>query len=297
MSIRYTNTNLTIDFQKDWSNIMRNQLARDGYKVNSDEKSLEICIKYLNLFRRRIISKPRTILISKEFHCPKNCREGVKLIRRKVKTGQDLTPHLSRQITNIDYNDALLNDWDIFHFHLGTSPDKNNSGFIARTGPLLFSRVTNDYFYMIDICKHGDWSKQKLIEIVHRNWPESITDYKISGVSCLTHKNTDDDIKDLRAKGISTVFQVDDGTVYTSIGGGYDKSGANMDIVVRCKSCASNIRKWEEYIKDHLSKLVDIALQQGIILGSHLHFQLEIRDGNAYAIEVISGFILPLGKI
>ena len=53
----------------------------------------------------------------------------------KIRKGEDLT-HLSKRITDLDYNDALLNDCGIHHLHLGI--DVDDSGFDTRIGPLLF---------------------------------------------------------------------------------------------------------------------------------------------------------------
>jgi len=94
----------------------------------------------------------------------------------------DLRPHQSTQLERPDYEDGLLNDFGIQHFHLGTAQHPNKPFFVSREDPLLFGLVQDDAFYCIGYYKHGDWSKTELLDIVHAHWPSVISDHTISGI-------------------------------------------------------------------------------------------------------------------
>ncbi|MBW4490346.1 MAG: hypothetical protein KME12_21415 [Trichocoleus desertorum ATA4-8-CV12] len=287
-----TELSLTIDFQKDWIDILNQRLIKDGYSVNPN---IDTCIQYFNTLRRRIESKPRKILVSQEFTCPKKYRAGIKLIRQKVKHGKDLIPHLNK-IRSPGDPDPLLNDWGIHHFHLGTSIEK--SGFIKRTGPLLFARVTDDNFYMLDVIGHGSWSQQRLIEIIHHNWPRSIELFKVpEGYRLANTPVTDEDIAQLRKYGISTSIQVPDGTIYSLLGGGYSVSNISLDVRVTCNCYARTIKNLENHVKENLPNLIEYLRQQGANLSSSLHFQLELKNDKAYAVELNSEASVELGPM
>lgn len=67
----------------------------------------------------------------------------------------------------------MLNDWGIYHLHLGTTIQSD--GFVEQDNDeLLFARITPTKFYLINVMKHGDWERKLIVEILHSNWPETI---------------------------------------------------------------------------------------------------------------------------
>jgi hypothetical protein len=146
----------------------------------------------------------------------------------------NMRPHQGKEIDDPLYKDALLSDWGIHHLHLGTVLDPD--GFIKRTKPVLFTRVTNDCLYMIQIMDHGPgaedvWSKQEIVEIIHRNWPDSIRQYRIKGIE-LERKATDSEIKQLRGAGILTMLEMKDGTIYMPVGGGIASDRTSLQVAL-----------------------------------------------------------------
>lgn len=284
MSVENSNLDLRIDFKNDWAEILRQKMIEIGYSIDPKWDATDLCLKYFNVVRRRIEPKPRRVLVSQEFVCPNDHLAGINLIRQKVETGQDLTPHLNK-IHRPGDPDLLLSDWDIYHFHLGTSFTK--SGYVERTGPLLFARVTSENFYMLDVVEHGRWSEQRFVEIIHNNWRESISAYSVP-LRLITLPPTDEDVADFRRSGINTAIQVSDGTTYLAIGGGYALPGISIDVRVTCSSYAATIRNLENHVKSNLSHLIKAAHEQGIVLPSQMHFQLQIINDEAYAVELNS---------
>jgi hypothetical protein len=47
----------------------------------------------------------------------------------------------------------MLNDWGIHHLHLGTKISKN-TGFVERTGPLLFVKFEKNVAYFIGVKRY-----------------------------------------------------------------------------------------------------------------------------------------------
>jgi hypothetical protein len=152
-------------------------------------------------------------------------------------------------------NDDLLNDWHIFHFHLGQNVE--NDGFIERTDPLLFARVTETYFYEINIYGHGNWSNLDLVEIIHKNWPETIENFALNNILGLTYAPTSGDIATLRKNQINSFIQTEDGTIYAPIGGGYMSDGSSTAAVIEAHKNTRYIRQLEKWIKDNPTIIIE----------------------------------------
>lgn len=287
-------TGISIDLNGDWAQILRNRLTAAGYSVNPFDSPDSVCVKYFNVLKRRISQLPRTVVVSAQFTCPPQHAAGVALISQKARNGEDITPHQSKGLLDLNFNDSLLNDWDIQHLHLGTVSEQ--SGFIQRTGPLLFARVTDTHFYLIDVLNHGDWTRQRLVEIVHNNWPDSLSNHKYPGALGLEYKPSDDDIRRLRRAGVDIAIQVSDGTVYGSIGGGYTTSGLSADVVSTCNSYWYLLWECEAYVKQHIQELIEIARQHGVQMTAPFCFRLGCDNDNVYAIETNSRFGFLIGN-
>ena len=170
------------DFLGDWRDNMALHLDSLGYTVPATDDAEKVFFKLRSVERRTVSIKPRAVFVSREFTCPSELVSGLEDLKRKVRAGDDVKPHLSKGIFNADYEDALLTDWGVLHFHLGQNPHKSITGLVERTGPVLFALVTDDAFYLIDVKGHGSWANKDLVEIVHRNWPHLIARFKLNGV-------------------------------------------------------------------------------------------------------------------
>ena len=71
MDAESTELSLTINFQQDWIEILCQKLAERGYSIDSSHDSDALCIQYFNVLKRQVDAKPRKVLVSKEFSCPK----------------------------------------------------------------------------------------------------------------------------------------------------------------------------------------------------------------------------------
>lgn len=274
---------ILMNFFKDWTEILKQRLIKRGYKINSS-KPYDICMNYFNLEKRLINKVSREIVKAKSFNCPSRYKNSLSKIKSIIESGNDLTPYLSKKVEDLEYNDAMLNDWGIYHLHLGTY--KNSSGFVNRTGPLLFARFDNKKAYFIGIFNHNSWTKQKLVEIIHNNWPKSIEKFRLKGINSLTKSLSDKNIKEFRNAGLSTMFEAEPGAVYAPIGGGYMSDGSSTEVVMTCDGYARRCKEYEKKVRDNINKVISAAKKNKKEIKDEFNFVLEIDGNKAYAIEV-----------
>ena len=141
-----------INLEKDVATLLSEELRRCGYTV-PDMKPMELFITYFGARKRMVKKRKRKVLLANGFTCPANLQYGFDLLKTKIENGEDLRPHLSRKLKDLDEEDLLLFDWNIKHFHLGETIDAD--GFIQRTRDLLFAMVDEDNVYCIKIAPHG----------------------------------------------------------------------------------------------------------------------------------------------
>lgn len=292
---------LTFSLHEDWAAALKHEIQSMGYVVDPKSDYRDIPIIYFNLKKRRISSTPRKILISKEFSCPSEFLTNLDTLKQKVTRGDNLVPHQSTRLSDPNYDDALLNDWDIHHLHLGIN--MRADGFVERTGPVLFARVTEEFFYLIDVMQHGGgnqpWIQKKLLEIVHANWPESISHRALKGIVSVEFNPSDQEIGRLRRAHVCGIYQMNDGTVYMPPGGGVATSGRSTDVMQAYGHYSHLLNNVELYIRENIDKLIEDALQAGAKLGSKLHFKLvELSNEKVSVFEESSGvlFRLPFQK-
>ncbi len=78
--------------------------------------------------------------------------------------------------------------------------------------------------------RYDPWNSQILINILHENWSESISDYEAK-VEIV--KSTDDEIEQWKKGNINVPATSKNGTTYFSPGGGVASSGDNTLSMVR----------------------------------------------------------------
>lgn len=232
-------------------------------------------------------------MAAKELTCPAPEQAGFDALRKKVEEGADINPHLSRKNQNDpDYDDGLLNDWGIHHLHLGISASPG--GPVPRTGPLLFARVTETHLYAINVLAHGAWTNKHLIEVINSNWPETLAPYKLKGAVALETVVSDEQHKDLRDSGVTTMLQLSDGSVLMGPGGGLMTSGIGLRVVMQSDLHAKWARAWEKWVRDNASELLASVKNAGFDPGPNPTFKLQYYDGVAHALEVTAKVAFPL---
>ena len=82
-----------MNFQEDWKNILISELTLLGYTIEPTSDFREVSKKYFNFKKRTIPQNVRKVLKSKEFICPPEHDEGLKLLINKIEKG-DIYYHI-----------------------------------------------------------------------------------------------------------------------------------------------------------------------------------------------------------
>jgi hypothetical protein len=247
---------LQMNLERDFAEVLRNRLLAKGYlaRTETDEETIS---RYLNVLNRTIEPHVRTTKPSTTLTCPPDHQAGFDALIRTSEAGGNLRPYQSTGLEKDEYDDGMLNAWNLHHFHLGRGPHPRYAGYVSRTGPLLYAVVTNETLYCLGIYDHGGWSMQALLEIVDRDFPElsepnSLTNNDKFKVVGLRRNYTDDEVQKLRDAGINALTQTPGGRILGPMGGGVNlnkKKGqrslkvanANIDVRKLLKEFAAEI--------------------------------------------------------
>jgi len=286
---------MEIDLYRDWVAHLKNELAAFGYDTTQMQSPEAVVHTFLNLTKRLVRPSPRTVLKTQNFSCPPDLAAGLTEVERKISSGKDLSPHLSRLLRNPSFNDPLLNDWGIHHVHLGTTLDSD--GFVVRTGSVLFARLDNTNAYLINVLPHGSWSLQRLVKELHDNWPASIKHFRLNGVLGLATSVSDKDVATLRKGNVNTMVDLGGGVVYAPIGGGYSTSGLSTEVVIQSDRCVRRLRQMQQAIVQDIQTIAKEATAKGVTFPECPRFELQIDNGDLYAVEVNCMVAVPLGEL
>jgi hypothetical protein len=233
-----TMASVEISLWDDAGEMLNQELVRLGYKDQSGADPHTIALNYFNAMLRQVPSRPRRVHLARGLHVPEELQEGFNLLFEKVRNGEDFTGNMSARVWKHNYTDGLLNCWNIHHLHLGVRCYDNNPKLIERTGPVLFARITDTDFYAISIEEHDEKSNplafydQKMIEIMHTEFPQMMRQFKAVGVVGLENTISNSEHKDLRDERINSLLQTKDGTVYMPPGFGITASKEGYGVKV-----------------------------------------------------------------
>jgi hypothetical protein len=286
---------VSVDFMADWHNLLAREISAidPAYASGSAE---QLCHRWLNWRLRSIPARPRRIREAREFMCPPARQGAFTQLRRKIRQGDDVAPHLSKGILKLDSNDALLNDWGIYHLHLGTALEKPPSPFVERTREVLFARFDDDNAYLISVGVHGDWAQKRLLEVVHRNWPQTITHARLPAGVKPAYDFTDDDRTKIRKAHVQAIEEVD-GVTYMAPGGGVMTSGLSSDVVAAGDRLVYSIRWWQRWVEDHEEMIRGALDNYGIRAPEPLRLRMDTDWETVFVVEDSSGARVNLSSL
>ena len=240
----------------DYVQILRRRLIRLGYtecSIDSVKDDYNLVLAYFGALRRLVSNVPRTVLKAKGFVCPPKYGCVLAEIERKIRRGENINPYLSRKLPDLRVNDDLLNDWGIQHLHFGSSAfttEGKNKGRMTGTKELLYVYFTEQSAYLIEIGDHHTFAKQKLLHILHDNWPELLKQYEDPSIkSVIPDDLTSEHRRELRKAGYNMGVDImPDGTAYVMIGGGRTWSGDNLIDVDQ----TNHLRNWAYHQTNNL---------------------------------------------
>ena len=265
------------DFKSDWHEQLLEQMRSvwgdqvDG--INRDD----VPFRFFDSLRRDIPAKPRLLKISDNFVCATDYDAGWSNLRRKVETGESLKPHQSKDHLSFRNQDGLLDDWGVHHFHLGIGPHPKIPDLVERTPPVVFALVTDEVFYAINTYEHQGWARTEIVETLHRNWPDTVRQYVLHGVS--PDPMTESERTTLRKKRANCVVTVEDGTVYGPLGGPVSASGMTIEAVIRTAVCHDQIARFQRAVEESFEQIVSQLGRLGHTVAGDLRAKYVILDG------------------
>ena len=264
-------TSYDVSLFKDFADAVRLSLTTQGHDVshvqNDDHAAVML---YFKTDRYDIKALSRSIKKPADFLCPPEHLVGLQGLEKAILTGADLKPYRSRQTQKTEFQDGLLDHWNIHHFHLGNNIEED--GFVERTNDLLFCLIEDTCAYFIKITSHDSspWVKKELITIIHQNWPAALDSSRVRGISSLGAELQDDDLEKLRKARLVTILDMEDGTFYIEPGIGRTMGGLHA----RDLMMAGKIRRITNWVEKEISKnwpeISDNARKLGY------HFQLPV---------------------
>ena len=223
---------ISINLIKDLTDGIRHDLATYGFDTGGiTEDSDKTMRAWFRADRYIVFTRERNVLKAQEFSALGEDK-GIEILEEKIRKGENVNTHLSAKVTDPTQQDGLLDHWGIKHFHLGEKIDAS-TGRIERTKNILLCRIDDENAYFIKIVPHGSgteepWYEKELLEIMHKNWPESIEFARVKGVESVSPRiEQKEDVKALRRANLVTIMEMQDGTVYMPPGFGTTGDGTN----------------------------------------------------------------------
>ena len=289
-----------MNFKSDLEQIAKEQFDSNDifYEANMDVGRL--AVRYFEMRNRLIVPSPRNVVFSEEIHdsLGRLAREteaeerekaleawrAVFLIRLLLKEGENVNGFLSKGIksaTGEKSKDGLLWDFGMHHFHLSTQCE--SSGFVERSGYLLYAIITQEGAYFVDIGPHRDprgqgreWVRQDLLCIAHSNWPELIESYVLRGQTGTVL--TDEEKQNLRKKNINHVTELG-GKAVLPIGGGTMSDGSSAVCLMWASRLLHEIDQHQRYFDEYQGEVRSQLEASGTKIAGELDFQLVLLDG------------------
>lgn len=269
-----TESHIIVNLFADYARECADQLRVAGYSVQGAPSDQDLILSYLNVRHRRVPVQPRAVHKA-NYTVPGPLARGESEFLKKVNDGRDLRPHQSTKLERPEFDDGMLNDFGINHFHLGTNPHPRKPVFVERTEPVLFALVKHHDFYSIGCYNHGSWSKEELLDVIHSNWPETIAGYSLEGE--LEQHITDQEHANLLGSGINVLTQRPDGVIHVPPGGGVALDGSSLSVSQKLISIRRELTTLETQVKTTVRRISESQpIQQPV------HMRMVGRNGRAF---------------
>lgn len=269
-------SSIHLDLKSDLNIIVHKFLQHRGFPTDTLAKCADdLLLLYFKDLQLAISQKPRKVLYSSQFKCPPNYELALNEFVQKVEQGQDLSGFMSKRVkNNLNYNDSLLNDWGIYHFHL--TRRFNSDGSAKRSNYQLFACCDDSTMYFIQIYPHHKdnlYSQKELLAIIKNNWS-----YLLCPLNELSmcEEITDAERENLRRNHCLTLTELD-GKVYFPRGGGYASDGSSI---------------WAVRHRDYYINLLGLTewffLYKGVKLINYVQSQTHIKINRNWQLKLIN---------
>ena len=286
-----------IDLQRDLSRIWRGELIHVGYdprEATAMKDGFDLFRCYSKALRRFISQTPRKVHKASTFPNVERHFDTITTIEELFRKGSDVVPYLSTRIKRLEYNDMLLDDWGIYHLHLGNRICARgpNKGFIKRTCLLLYCGVTESDVYFVDVLPHNNWTTQKLVQTIHDEWPHLLSDYRGPGPR-QARQISDAQIAELRKEHHNYEIIMNDGTAYFLVGGGFLSDGTSMFDTDSALIYERWVVDTQDKVLRWLSKIIEQDSHGLFFDDIKLELRVDVFD-NWYVVDLNGRFALPI---
>lgn len=235
---------IQINLISDMARIMRRELEEIGYKVNIPDDR-ELMMFYFTTCKRIVKAIPRTIHEAKGLFVPESRRAGYDALMGKFERGESVMQHMSKQIRGLKFQDKMLFDWGIHHFHLDTTIEAD--GFVRQHDEIVYAIVDDSDVYVIAVLDHEHWEDKYLLEVVLANWPYLLEPFRIPGKPVMDFDSKG--VEKLREANVNTVLTLSDGFGYMGRGWGITSAGTSANAVLEMIQLQRDLQKIEVDIK------------------------------------------------
>jgi hypothetical protein len=168
-------------------------------------------------------------------------------------------------------------------------------GFVERTEGLLFATFRSQDAYLIDIMHHGDWTREHVLEVMIKEWPEAGLVQELKEVVDLSERMTEAKRKLLRNNAINAPFEFA-GKFYGPVKG-LTSAGTSVPITMEVNRVVRAIRLFRKELEkdpDYISKTLVL---HGLTPPAKpdLHFVF-FEEGGYGVVEVQTGVRFRLSR-
>ena len=283
---------LEINLRDDFDEICYHALRRAGYKDASREKAV---YQYYNLCKRSVDMRPRKVVYSREFECPESYRLALEEFEERVRKGRSLKPFMSDKHRELNYDDLLLNDWNVYHFHL--SRQYKADGSVKRSDYEIFAYITDEVMYMIQIYHHRTkdlYSRQEIMRILHDNWPELLEPFRFQDAIELKETYSDHQLGQIRQSHAMTLLQIRKGQIYGMIGGGYASNGYSGEALRKVDFWHRCCDAFQQAFIENADKIGKMIFHDKEIADMRIGLLGITNADNVTVIEMNSSYIIKL---
>ncbi len=242
-------------------------LNNKNYSYLKELKPHDLYFKYLSDSKRIPPANPRKVHLSKELKDNKLYKiyqNSIENIISNFEQGNTIRPFLNKDVKHIFKQncpkDYLLNDWDLYHLHLGKL--EKNAKFCTRTKDVLFCRITPTDVYLIQILNHSksSFACRKLLTILRDNWIEQYNVHKLNGILSIEKEFSDCEYRELRETGITTILNIDGEYCFSPNMGIASSGDSSKDVQIAMRQL-NTLNILQKHILDNRKIIYDFIIR------------------------------------
>ena len=280
-----------INFENDLMDTTIALLSHYGVKYKEKDNLFNLLIKLHTFLDKYITPQKRQVSYSNELkvkisNLPQGIQEAISKMEQWTIEGENINAFQSRGLYGDGSRDYQNSLYGIVHLHLSAkktdiTPVIHKNRLAKASEYLLFARFVDGNAYFIDVVQHPqtlspktprvtDWTNSGLLKIIERNWPELLSDFKISDLTILESTTispqlTDEDMAELTVNGASYFIQGESGVYIPQMG--VASSGDNLKAVIMAQREQRRANICQEHFVNHRDEICDLFRTRAIDAG------------------------------